>query len=80
MGNLIVWLSFFLLSVNAYPWEDSKPVQSETIIEGNLAVRQSYKIKNPEYIRYLSSENPESYDLYDIEGLPASLSETEQNK
>jgi sialate O-acetylesterase len=52
--------------------EDRKFVWAQTRIENNRVVVWSDEVKNPVYVRYAWSDNPEGANLYNAEGLPAS--------
>jgi sialate O-acetylesterase len=51
---------------------NKKFVWGEAIIENNHVVVRSDEIPDPVYVRYAWADNPESANLYNIEGLPAS--------
>jgi sialate O-acetylesterase len=51
---------------------NKKFVWAEAIIENNHVVIRSKEIPDPVYVRYAWADNPESANLYNIEGLPAS--------
>jgi sialate O-acetylesterase len=51
---------------------NKKFVWAEAIIENNHVVVRSEEIPDPVYVRYAWADNPESANLYNIEGLPAS--------
>jgi sialate O-acetylesterase len=52
--------------------EDRKFVWAKARIENNRVVVWSDEVKNPVYVRYAWSDNPEGANLYNKEGLPAS--------
>jgi sialate O-acetylesterase len=60
--------------------EDRKFVWAEARIYDNHVIVWSSEIKDPVYVRYAWADNPESANLYNTEGLPASPFETNQNK
>jgi sialate O-acetylesterase len=51
---------------------DKKFVWADAIIENNHVVVWSDEISDPVWVRYAWADNPESANLYNIEGLPAS--------
>ncbi len=51
---------------------DKKFVWAEARIENDHVIVWSDEIKNPVFVRYAWADNPESANLYNIEGLPAS--------
>ena len=51
---------------------DKKFVWGDAVIEGNTVVVSSDKIEKPVYVRYAWADNPDSANLYNKEGLPAS--------
>ena len=51
---------------------DRKFVWAEARIDNNRVIVWSDEIKSPVYVRYAWADNPESANLYNIEGLPAS--------
>lgn len=52
--------------------KDKKYVWAHARINGNKVVVWSDKIPNPLYVRYAWADNPETANLYNLEGLPAS--------
>ena len=56
-----------------FEWADAK-------IENNHVVLTCKKVPDPVFIRYAWADNPESANLYNIEGLPASPFEAAVNK
>jgi sialate O-acetylesterase len=59
---------------------DRKFVWADARIENNRVIVWSEEIKNPMHVRYAWADNPESANLYNIEGLPASPFEADLNK
>lgn len=51
---------------------DKKFVWADAIIENNLVMVWSDEIPDPVWVRYAWADNPESANLYNMEGLPAS--------
>ena len=51
---------------------DKKFVWADAVIENNQVVVWSNEIPDPLWVRYAWADNPESANLYNIEGLPAS--------
>jgi sialate O-acetylesterase len=51
---------------------DKKFVWGKAVIENNYVVVSSEEITDPVYVRYAWADNPESANLYNMEGLPAS--------
>ena len=60
------------LNYFALAGSDKKFVWGEAIIENNHIVVRSDEIPYPVYVRYAWADNPESANLYNMEGLPAS--------
>lgn len=59
---------------------DRKFVWAEASVEKNAVVVRSKEITQPVYVRYAWADNPESANLYNAEGLPASPFEAEKAK
>lgn len=59
---------------------DRKFVWAEASVENNKVVVRSKEITQPVYVRYAWADNPESANLYNAEGLPASPFEAEKAK
>jgi sialate O-acetylesterase len=55
---------------------DRKFVWADAVIENNHVVVRSDEVPDPLYVRYAWADNPESANLYNVEGLPASPFET----
>jgi sialate O-acetylesterase len=51
---------------------DKKFVWADAVIENNQVVVWSNEIPDPLWVRYAWADNPESANLYNVEGLPAS--------
>ena len=51
---------------------DRKFVWAEARVEGDSVIVFSDEVDNPLYVRYAWADNPESANLYNVEGLPAS--------
>jgi sialate O-acetylesterase len=60
------------LNYFALAGSDKKFVWAEGVIENNHIIVRSDEIPDPVYVRYAWADNPESANLYNIEGLPAS--------
>ncbi len=65
-----------LLRYFAIAGADKKFVWANATIEGNTVIVWSNDIKQPKYVRYNWADNPDG-NLYNKEGLPASVFETE---
>jgi sialate O-acetylesterase len=68
-------LSFFAIA-----GADRRFVWAEAKIENNHVVVACNEVPDPIYVRYAWADNPESANLYNIEGLPASPFEAAINK
>lgn len=66
------------LSQFAIAGADKKFVWAKAIIEGDKIIVWSEEIKNPLFVRYAWSDNPDGANLYNKEGLPASPFRTDQ--
>jgi sialate O-acetylesterase len=51
---------------------DKKFQWAKAVIENKSVVVWSDEVKNPKYVRYAWADNPDSANLYNAEGLPAS--------
>jgi sialate O-acetylesterase len=60
------------LNYFALAGSDKKFVWGKAVIENNYVVVSSEEITDPVYVRYAWADNPESANLYNMEGLPAS--------
>jgi sialate O-acetylesterase len=60
------------LNYFAIAGEDKKFVWADAIIEDNHVVVWNDEIPNPIWVRYAWADNPESANLYNVNGLPAS--------
>jgi sialate O-acetylesterase len=60
--------------------KEGKFVEADAVIEGDTVVVSSSKVDSPVHVRYAWSNNPESANLYNKEGLPASPFTTEELK
>lgn len=58
--------------------EDGKFVEADAVIEGDTVVVSSSEVDNPVHVRYAWSNSPDSANLYNKEGLPASPFTTEE--
>ncbi len=68
------------LSHFAVAGTDKRYVWAKATIENNHVVVRSDEIPDPKYVRYAWADNPESANLYNIEGLPASPFEAVPDK
>ena len=66
------------LSQFAIAGDDKKFVWAHATIEGNSVIVWNEKINQPKYVRYAWADNPDSANLFNKEGLPASPFRTDQ--
>ena len=59
--------------------ENKKYVWADAYIENNKVIVSSKLIEHPKYVRYAWADNPVGANLYNVEGLPASCFNTENN-
>ena len=51
--------------------EDGKFYWADANIEGNTVLLRSTQVKKPRYVSYAWADNPDTANLYNMEGLPA---------
>jgi sialate O-acetylesterase len=59
--------------------DDKKFVWAKAEINNDKVIVWNDKIKNPKFVRYAWSDNPEDANLYNLEGLPACPFRTDKN-
>jgi sialate O-acetylesterase len=77
-GSGLVSIDGEELSQFALAGADKKFVWAKAKIEGDKVVVWSEEIPEPKYVRYAWSDNPDSANLYNKEGLPASPFRTDK--
>ncbi|WP_460920748.1 sialate O-acetylesterase [Pontibacter brevis] len=77
-GSGLVSIDEEELSQFAIAGEDKKFVWAKARIEGDKVVVWSEEVPEPKYVRYAWADNPDSANLYNKEGLPASPFRTDK--
>jgi sialate O-acetylesterase len=78
-GGLVV-AGDSVLSGFAIAGEDKRFVWAEARIKGNDVILSNQEVMTPKYVRYAWADNPESANLYNKEGLPASPFRTDKSQ